>query len=65
MSYIIYCPQCNQPCGKQYPDSGPTYSSGGEQGYSEGVGENFVYRDKWHCSEKCKQKSISDDGEWE
>ena len=53
MSTIIYCPQCDTPCGIQHPDRGPSYSSGGEPGYAEGIGENFVWNDEWYCSEEC------------
>lgn len=50
--YIIYC-RCGEPCGYQYPDTGPTYSSGGEQGYAEGPGEDFTLNDEWFCSQEC------------
>ena len=50
---IIYCP-CGEPCGKEYSATGPTYASGGEIGYREGVGESFLADDgTWCCSEAC------------
>ena len=54
MAYIIYCPECDNPCGIQHPDRGPSYASGGEQGYAEGIGENFVINGEWYCSQECK-----------
>jgi hypothetical protein len=55
---IIHCAFCDDPCGKEYPDTGPTYSSGGEQGFREGIGENFILNDEWYCSQMCLDAAI-------
>jgi len=57
---IIYCPQCHEPCGKQYPDYPPSFSDPGEPGYAEGKGEDFSLGGLWHCSEECRQQSVID-----
>lgn len=51
---IILCAVCDEPCGREYPDSGPTYDSGGEPGYREGRGENFEVSGEWYCSAECR-----------
>ena len=59
----IYCPQCGEPCGRQYPDYPATFDSGGEPGYAEGKGEDYSWDGVWHCSEKCRQKTVMEDEE--
>jgi hypothetical protein len=52
--YAIECAGCQAWCGWQYPDTGPSYASGGEQGYSEGPGENYVADNNERCcSARC------------
>ena len=46
----IYCPVCEEPCGREYPATGPTYESGGEPGFREGKGEDFTLNGVWYCS---------------
>ncbi len=59
-SSIIVCFVCDKPCGKYHHDTGPSYYSGGEQGYIEGPCENFVFRDQFHCSQECMDKHKAD-----
>jgi hypothetical protein len=49
---IIECPICGKECGREYPDY---HVPGGswDQGFSEGIGENFIYGGVWHCSKDC------------
>jgi len=61
----IYCPTCDVVCGRDYPDTGPSYSSGGEPGFREGPGEDFVYKGEWYCSAECRDVAIAADKEEE
>jgi hypothetical protein len=52
----IICPQCGEVCGKEYP-ARFSLLDGGEPGFSEGIGENFVVDGAWHCSKECADKT--------
>ncbi len=51
----ILCGYCEEECGRVYPETGPTYASGGEPAYEAGKGEDFEYDGEWHCNEKCRE----------
>ncbi len=55
----IYCPQCGEPCGREYP---PRFSilDGGDPGFCEGKGEDFEVDGVWHCSQECADKTRHD-----
>jgi len=46
----IYCP-CGKPCGRRYPDTRT------DPGFDEGIGENYVANEQWHCSAACAEKT--------
>ena len=50
---VIECGNCGEPCGRSYSATGPTYDSGGEPGFAEGIGENFSLNGIWFCSQDC------------
>jgi hypothetical protein len=56
---IIHCPQCGEPCGRQYPDR-ILVLDGGELGFAEGKGEDFQVNGVWHCSQACADKTVAD-----
>ena len=39
---VIHCPCCDEPCGKEYPNTHE------DPGYREGIGENFVSKRVLH-----------------
>jgi hypothetical protein len=49
----ILCP-CGNPCGA-------IHHVGTEPDFAEGIGENFSFAGKWHCSKECLDKTIADD----
>lgn len=45
---LIHCPCCDEPCGKEYPNTHE------DHGYREGKGEEFALPDgQWCCSQFC------------
>ena len=52
----ILCFNCGEVCGREYP-ARISHFDGGEPGFSEGAGENFVVNGEWHCSQECADKT--------
>jgi hypothetical protein len=61
--WTIVCPVCDEPCGRDYPETGPTYDSGGEPGFREGIGEDYQLDGVWYCSAECLAGAIDRDAE--